>query len=56
MKFPNREAVEFNSRGQRPRSVRETRPTLKGSNYFIVRPFQGRFIRRFGSGGVATGY
>jgi len=56
MKVPNREAVEFNSRGQRPQSAREPRPTLKGSDYFIVPPFQGRSIRGFGSGGAATGY
>ena len=56
MNFPNRAAVELNSRGQRPRSAREPRPTLKGSNSFIVRLFQGRLIHRFGSGGVATGY
>ena len=38
MNVPNREAVELNSRGQRPRLARQRRPTLKGSNSILFDP------------------
>jgi hypothetical protein len=56
MNVPNREAVELNSRGQRPRLARQPRPTLEGSDSLLSDPSRVAFIRRLVSGGVATGY
>jgi len=53
MNFPNREAVEFNSRGQRPRSAREPG---KGRIPLLFDPFRVGLFVGSRSGGVATGY